>query len=88
MPGRSAHGCVREEGVSAIELFRPIHEALIALAQDRAMERLTATERQDLLVSLKADLGGEVFMDRVDFVAHHSQSFRQYQGCIHVVIHH
>jgi acetylornithine deacetylase len=33
--GRSAHGCVREEGVSAIELFRPIHEALLALERAR-----------------------------------------------------
>jgi acetylornithine deacetylase len=33
--GLSAHGCVREEGVSAIELFRPIHDALLALEADR-----------------------------------------------------
>ena len=33
--GRSAHGCVREEGVSAIELFRPIHDALLAFEADR-----------------------------------------------------
>lgn len=35
VPGLSAHGCVREEGVSAIELFRPIHDALLALEADR-----------------------------------------------------
>lgn len=29
--GQSAHGCVREEGVSAIEKFIPIHQALLAL---------------------------------------------------------
>jgi acetylornithine deacetylase len=33
--GRSAHGCVREEGVSAIETFQPVHEALLALESDR-----------------------------------------------------
>jgi acetylornithine deacetylase len=33
--GRSAHGCVREEGVSAIELFRPIHDALLAFEAER-----------------------------------------------------
>ena len=33
--GRSAHGCVREEGVSAIETFRPVHEALLALESER-----------------------------------------------------
>lgn len=33
--GRSAHGCVREEGVSALEAFRPVHDALLALEADR-----------------------------------------------------
>jgi acetylornithine deacetylase len=33
--GLSAHGCVREEGVSAVELFRPIHDALLALEAER-----------------------------------------------------
>ena len=33
--GVSAHGCVREEGVSAIETFRPVHDALLALEADR-----------------------------------------------------
>jgi acetylornithine deacetylase len=33
--GLSAHGCVREEGFSALELFRPVHDALLALEQDR-----------------------------------------------------
>jgi acetylornithine deacetylase len=33
--GRSAHGCVREDGVSAIELFRPIHDALLAFEAER-----------------------------------------------------
>ena len=35
VPGQSAHGCVREEGVSAIETFRPVHDALLALEADR-----------------------------------------------------
>jgi acetylornithine deacetylase len=35
VPGLSAHGCVREEGVSALEMFRPIHDALLALEQER-----------------------------------------------------
>jgi acetylornithine deacetylase len=35
VPGLSAHGCVREEGVSAIEAFRPIHDALLALETER-----------------------------------------------------
>lgn len=35
VPGLSAHGCVREEGVSAIETFRPVHDALLALESDR-----------------------------------------------------
>ncbi len=33
--GQSAHGCVREEGVSAIEKFTPIHQALLALEAAR-----------------------------------------------------
>jgi acetylornithine deacetylase len=35
VPGLSAHGCVREEGVSAVELFRPVHDALLALEAER-----------------------------------------------------
>jgi acetylornithine deacetylase len=35
VPGLSAHGCVRAEGVSAIETFRPLHDALLALEADR-----------------------------------------------------
>ena len=35
IPGLSAHGCVREEGVSAIETFRPIHDALLDLETAR-----------------------------------------------------
>jgi acetylornithine deacetylase len=35
VPGRSAHGSVREEGVSAIETFRPVHDALLALEAER-----------------------------------------------------
>jgi acetylornithine deacetylase len=35
VPGKAAHGCVREEGVSAIEKFMPIHEELMALERER-----------------------------------------------------
>lgn len=35
VPGLSAHGCVRDEGVSAIETFQPIHAALLALEAAR-----------------------------------------------------
>ena len=35
VPGRAAHGCVREEGVSAIEKFIPLHQALMALERER-----------------------------------------------------
>ncbi|MEN9936609.1 MAG: hypothetical protein RLZZ387_3188 [Chloroflexota bacterium] len=35
VPGASAHGCVREEGVSAIEKFVPVHAALLSLERER-----------------------------------------------------
>jgi acetylornithine deacetylase len=35
VPGLAAHGCVREEGVSALETFRPVHDALLALEAER-----------------------------------------------------
>jgi acetylornithine deacetylase len=35
IPGASAHGCVREEGVSAIEKFFPIYQALMAFECER-----------------------------------------------------
>lgn len=35
IPGLSAHGAVREEGVSAVEKFALVHEALLALERDR-----------------------------------------------------
>jgi len=35
VPGKAAHGCVREEGVSPIEKFIPIHEGLMALERAR-----------------------------------------------------
>lgn len=38
VPGRSAHGCVREEGVSAIEKFVPLYQALMRLERDRNRE--------------------------------------------------
>jgi acetylornithine deacetylase len=35
IPGHSAHGCMREEGVSAIEKFIPVYQALMDLEQER-----------------------------------------------------
>ncbi len=35
VPGLSAHACVREEGVSAVEKFRPVHAALLDLERER-----------------------------------------------------
>ncbi|MFN2217070.1 MAG: M20/M25/M40 family metallo-hydrolase, partial [Anaerolineae bacterium] len=35
VPGRSAHGSMREEGISAIEKFIPIYQALMALERER-----------------------------------------------------
>jgi len=35
VPGLSAHGCYREEGVSAIEKYMVVHAALVALEADR-----------------------------------------------------
>lgn len=35
VPGQATHGCVREEGVSALELFEPLHHALLALERER-----------------------------------------------------
>ena len=35
IPGKAAHGCVREEGVSPIEKFIPLHEALMTLERER-----------------------------------------------------
>lgn len=35
VPGLAAHGCVREEGVSAIEQFMTVHNALMQLERER-----------------------------------------------------
>jgi acetylornithine deacetylase len=35
IPGKAAHGCMREEGVSPIEKFIPVHEALMDLERKR-----------------------------------------------------
>jgi acetylornithine deacetylase len=35
VPGLAAHGCVREEGVSAIEKFFPLYQAILILEQER-----------------------------------------------------
>jgi acetylornithine deacetylase len=51
--GLSAHGCIREEGVSTIELFRPIHDALLDLeAQRNARLRTTLFGRYRLPFAL------------------------------------
>ena len=51
VPGAAAHGCVREEGVSAIELFIPLHRALMDLEARRNAE---ARRRDDALSRLYA----------------------------------
>lgn len=35
IPGRAAHACVRDEGISAIERFWPIHQALLEHEQEK-----------------------------------------------------
>ncbi len=35
VPGRAAHGCLREEGVSAIEVFRVVQDAVLAFEAQR-----------------------------------------------------
>ena len=35
VPGHAAHGCMREEGVSAIEKFIPVYQALMELERER-----------------------------------------------------
>ncbi|MGQ0735008.1 MAG: ArgE/DapE family deacylase [Acidobacteriota bacterium] len=53
VPGRAAHGCVREEGVSALETFRPVHDALLALEAERNSRlRLPMFERYRLPYAL------------------------------------
>ena len=38
IPGQAAHGALRREGTSAIEAFRPVHDALLELEQRRNAE--------------------------------------------------
>ncbi len=45
--GAAAHGCVREEGVSAIEKFAPLHQAILDLER-RRNDRLRATDSSGL----------------------------------------
>ncbi|MCX7860472.1 MAG: ArgE/DapE family deacylase [Chloroflexus sp.] len=45
--GAAAHGCVREEGVSAIEKFAPLHQAILDLER-RRNERLRAADPSGL----------------------------------------
>jgi acetylornithine deacetylase len=35
VPGHAAHGCMREEGVSAIDKFVPVYQAVVELEQER-----------------------------------------------------
>lgn len=35
VPGQAAHGCLREEGVSAVEKFIPLYQALMVLERER-----------------------------------------------------
>lgn len=35
VPGQAAHGCLREEGVSAVDKFIPLYQALIELERER-----------------------------------------------------
>jgi acetylornithine deacetylase len=51
VPGAAAHGCVREEGVSAIELFIPLYRALMDLEARRNAE---ARRRDDAVSRLYA----------------------------------
>lgn len=44
VPGRSAHGALRTEGVSAVEKFEPLHRALRAL-EERRTERFRSDPR-------------------------------------------
>ena len=44
VPGAAAHGCVREEGVSAIEKFIPLHAALMELERERNQRARTDVE--------------------------------------------
>jgi acetylornithine deacetylase len=50
VPGRAAHGAMRWEGVSALEHFTPVHEALLALERSR-----TAADLPDDIRPLFAD---------------------------------
>ncbi len=47
--GRSAHGCLREEGVSAIEKLVPVQRAVIDLERERNRDRGTAITGGDVL---------------------------------------
>jgi acetylornithine deacetylase len=42
VPGRAAHGCLREEGVSAIEAFHAVHRAVLDLEERRNAARADA----------------------------------------------
>jgi len=43
VPGLSAHGCYREEGVSAVEKYMLVHHALIALEADTQRTHASST---------------------------------------------
>ena len=54
VPGSSAHGCIREEGVSAIEKFYPLLEALTQLEEQRNTQRPPAFALRSLSSTLCA----------------------------------
>ena len=56
--GRSAHGCLREEGVSALEAFVPVHRAVLDL--ERRRNQRTADELFAWLDTPYAICGGRI----------------------------
>jgi acetylornithine deacetylase len=62
VPGRAAHGAVREEGVSAIEKFELVHRALLALESERnrrLMQPLFASYRLPYALSIGKVTAGD-----------------------------
>ena len=57
IPGHAAHGCMREEGISAIEKFIPVYQALMELERERndaAQDPLFATYELPYALSVGA----------------------------------
>jgi acetylornithine deacetylase len=60
--GKAAHGCIREEGISALEKLWPVHEALLALEAERnhnVGDPLYRAYRTPFPLSIGAIHGGE-----------------------------